>query len=259
MVAPATTPASKGKGAAGQSGDSWEVKIDTISDCGKAPEEIIINIDLLVKMKIDALMVEYPNIEWLAYLCGDGKDKHHVVDIHIPKQAVSATRVDDVECSEFNELNVIGVIHSHHGMGTGFSGTDHEWINQNHNISLVIAKSGVAGQCRWSTPCGCLKIVPVKVKVNYPDLGFDKKGFIKAGSEQISKKTYTAPTYVYGQGGYTPPATGLSKGQQAYVNGVSVKTPETKVWDTDDDKDVDVPKYSETQSLKDALDEAFPV
>ena len=40
--------------------------------------------------------------------------------------------------------------------------------NQNHNLSLVIAKNGVAGQYRWKTPCGGLKIVDAKVKVIYP-------------------------------------------------------------------------------------------
>jgi hypothetical protein len=256
MVVPATTTTKK-KGAAGQSGDSWEVKIDTISDCGKAPEEMIINIELLAKMKIDALMEKYPSIEWLAYLVGDGTDPLKVVDILIPQQTVTSTRVDDVVCPEFNQVPIIGVIHSHHGMGTGFSGTDHEWINQNHNISLVIAKNGVAGQCRWSTPCGCMKIVPVKVKVTYPDLGFDKDGFIKAGSEQISEKKYS----------YTPPVTptygaGLNPHQSSYVNGVSVKpATEAEAWNTGKDDGVtsdDAPEYSETQSLKDALDEAYP-
>jgi len=260
MVVPAITTECVKKGAEGQSGDSWEVKIDTITECGKAPAEMIINIDLLAKMKIDALMEKYPNIEWLAYLLGDGTDPLRVVDIFIPKQTVTTTRVDDVECPEFNDMKVIGVIHSHHGMGTGFSGTDHEWINQNHNISLVIAKTGVAGQCRWTTPCGCLKIVSVKVKVTYPDLGFDKEGFIKEGSEQINKKTYNyAGGYQTGQFYDPQGGNNFTPAQRTYVNGVSVKS---QVWDTgkedDDLNSDDEPKYSETQSLKDALDEAFP-
>ncbi len=259
MVVPAATQPKKNKGAAGQSGDSWEVKIDTITDCGKAPSEMIINIDLLAKMKIDALMEKYPAIEWLAYLVGDGKDALNVVDILIPEQTVTTTRVDDVVCPEFNQVPIIGVIHSHHGMGTGFSGTDHEWINQNHNISLVIAKNGVAGQCRWSTPCGAMKIIPVKVKVTYPDLGFDKDGFIKAGEEQINEKKYT--TYspgVYAGAGH------LNPHQASYVTGSSVKPDDGKgAWNTGKEADPDLnsddgPTYSETQSLKDALDEAYP-
>ena len=246
--------------------DSWEVKIDTISECGKAPNELIIKIDLLAKMKIDALMEKYPNIEWLAYLVGNGEDPHRVTDIFLPKQTVTSTRVDDIECPEFNDLKTIGVIHSHHGMGTGFSGTDHEWINQNHNISLVIAKNGVAGQCRWSTPCGALKIIPVKVKVIYPEIGFDKDAFIKAGEEKIGEKKYVAPvTYpngMYSGGHYNY---GLNAAQRTYAGSGSIKDLDKKdddAWHsnaTELNSDDEPSTYDETQSLKDALDEAFPV
>ncbi len=169
--------------------DTWEVKIDTINSCSKAPESIEITIDPIAKSKIDYLMSKFERTEWLAYLIGDGKNKYNVIDIFIPNQEVNSVNVDNVKCDEFNSLNVIGVIHSHHNMGNSFSHTDDEWINQNHDISLCISKSGINGHARWKTPCGSYKIVKVKVKLNI-SFNFDKDEFDKEIKEKIKKKVY---------------------------------------------------------------------
>ena len=128
----------------------WEVKVETV-ECSKAPKKVDVSLSPLAKSKIDILMKEYSNIEWLAYLVGDKDDPYVVEDIHVPAQKVTSVTVSNIECPEFNEIGCIGVIHSHHGMGNGFSGTDHEWLNQNHNISLCISKGGIAGQVRHKT------------------------------------------------------------------------------------------------------------
>ena len=189
--------------------ECWEVEVDTVKACSKAPEDLTIWVELLAKVKIDALMEKYPNIEWLAYLIGDPEnDPYTVTDIFIPKQVVTGTSVTDVICPEFNNLSTIGVIHSHHGMGNGFSGTDHAFVNQNHNISLVIAKDGIAGQARWTTPCGALKIITVAVKPKI-EIDFDKEGFLKE-TENIDEKKYEW------KGGQT-------EAQKKYVNGKSIK------------------------------------
>lgn len=167
--------------------DEWEVELDIVNDCGKAPESIVVWIMPEAKMKIDALMARYPRIEWLAYLLGDAEN-NIIKDIWVPKQRVTATSVDQIRCPEFNRLNTIGVMHSHHGMGNGFSGTDHEWINQNHDISLCIANSGIAGQVRWKTPCGSMKIVPCTVKLKF-DIDFDAATFIDMAENNINKPT----------------------------------------------------------------------
>jgi hypothetical protein len=142
------------------------------------------------------LMKKYPNIEWLAYLLGDKNEPYIVKDLFIPQQSVTATSVTNIVCPEFNNLPVIGVIHSHHGMGNGFSGTDHEWINQNHDISLCIAKSGIAGQVRVKTPCGALKIVSAKVIVRFPKINYDFEGWMKESTEKIGTIKYQ--TYLNG-------------------------------------------------------------
>jgi proteasome lid subunit RPN8/RPN11 len=181
--------------------DSWEVEIDCVEACSKAPDKINIWFYPLAKRKVDTLMKEYSNIEWLAYLLGK-KGTRDVEDIFIPDQSISVARVDDVECEEYNNLSVIGVVHSHHTMGHNFSSTDHDWINQNHNISIVISHSGLSGQFRYKTPCGAFKIIEVNVRLKI-DLEFDDEKFIESVKTKLVKKTYTTPLYGdYGGGVY---------------------------------------------------------
>ena len=252
----------------------WEIEIECVDACSKAPEEVIIWICPLAKVKIDALMEKFPNIEWFSYLLGkkpDEKDNRTIVeDIYIPKQTVTATSVDEIDAPDFNKLPVIGALHSHHGMGNGFSGTDHKYVNGNHNISLVISKDGVAGQVRWQTPCGALKIVDAKVKP-LMEVDFDKDSFLKTETEKIGKKTYsyTPATHVgsgvdYGVGRVFPQ---LNDQEQDLIN-------ELDNMDADNDaaidksgndaynKSVNKPTskeewVNEDQSLTDALKEAF--
>jgi proteasome lid subunit RPN8/RPN11 len=132
-------------------------------------------------------------MEWLAYLLGD-KESMIVKDIFVPEQSASSALVDDVECAEFNNLSVIGVMHSHHGMGTGFSGTDHKYVNQNHDISLVVAHSGIAGQVRSKVPCGALMITEAKVKLRFSVDGFEADKFISKVKPNIKKKVYSYVT-----------------------------------------------------------------
>jgi len=177
--------------------DTWEVKIETISECGKAPNEIKILIDPIVKGKIDHLMKKFSGTEWLAYLIGNDEDKNRVVDIFIPNQVVNSVNVKNVHCDEYNKLNIIGVIHSHHSMGNSFSHTDDEWINQNHDISLCISKSGINGHVRYKLPCGAYKIINAKVIINI-NSSFDTKEFDEVIDEKIKKETFNYGVYSYG-------------------------------------------------------------
>jgi len=172
--------------------DDWEVKLDVVKECGKISDNgaSIVWIEPLAKVKIDALMGEYKSQEWLAYLLGNKEDMT-VKDIFIPEQAATSVRVDDIECEEFNNMPVIGVIHSHHGMGTGFSGTDNTYINQNHDISLVVAHTGIAGQVRSKVPCGALMITDAKIKLKLNIDDFDKEKFLEKAKANIKKPSYS--------------------------------------------------------------------
>lgn len=230
--------------------EAWETEIDCVDSCSNAPENIVIWMRPVVKEKIDFLMKKFRSIEWLAYLIG--KD-FIVEDIFIPSQRVSSARVDDVDCPEFNDLEVMGVMHSHHGMGTGFSGTDHEWINQNHDISIVIANTGAAGQVRWKTPCGSIKIVDASVKLKL-DTGVDLESFEKDVDEKI-KQGFVRQVY---QGHHN---TGFQvAGQKTFAPGVAISS---RTMPNNDDKDSwntkeDDPKelnFTEEKTLAEELEE----
>lgn len=145
--------------------DCWESGLEQIKNCDKAPKEIIVYLKPNVKKKIDILMDKYPHREWLAYLVGD-KTKNIVEDIFFPKQKATSGNVDDIVFP--NNISVIGVIHSHHSMSHGFSPTDDEYINGNHDISICVSHNGIGGNVRWNTPCGCKKTVTAKIKIWWP-------------------------------------------------------------------------------------------
>jgi len=172
---------------------SWEAKIETMTECGKAPSEIIVWFSPIVKLKIDRLMEVMGNIEWLGYLIGD-KETYTVTNIWIPSQKVTSTSVNNVECPEYNELSVIGVIHSHHNMGSTFSVTDDEWINQNHGISMCVSKDDIKGHVRWKTPCGGLKFIKAISKLKMGVI-LEKDKFDKVIKDNIKKQIYTTPLY----------------------------------------------------------------
>lgn len=242
------------------SSESWEVEIDCVTECSKAPEEITVWMKPLVKEQIEALMKEYSNIEWLAYLIGEWKDSKTplVKELFIPEQKVSSASVNNIRCPEHNDLNVIGVIHSHHTMGHSFSQVDADWINQNHNISLVVSHSGMDGQVRFKTPCGSLMTVKAKTKLWY-DIDFDSKDFIKKAKEKI--KRYTATNnYAGGYGGYGGGYYDNGKwtqGQKSYMNGKSVK-PDWKN-DESSEPDVDDINNNDAAAKAKAEDEAWEV
>ena len=120
-----------------------------------------IYLEQLADEKIKKLQSYYPTLEWLAYLVGEVDHEEQeviVTDLIIPdSQHVTSVNVHDVEYS-WNEGKIIcGVIHSHHGMGAFFSGTDDAYINQNHDVSIVVStspQSPIQGQVRVKAPCG---------------------------------------------------------------------------------------------------------
>jgi proteasome lid subunit RPN8/RPN11 len=185
---------------------TWEVKLDCVKECSKAPKEVVISLKPIVKMKIDALMNKYKNQEWLGYYIGK-PGEYIVYDLVIPEQKASGASVNNVNFSVPEGMSIIGVVHSHHNMFNDFSSTDHEWINQNHNISTVVTHQNSKTQVRVKTSCGAFIIVPGKLKVVY-DIEFDEEKFIKESDNKINPPTVT-PTnvgedfgnfYGYGEG-----------------------------------------------------------
>mgnify|MGYP001585221071 CR=1 FL=1 len=120
--------------------------------------------------KIQQLMHHFTSSEWLAYLSGrwDGKSDIIVVDdIMVPEQVAGASSVQEVK--EAPPHGTIGVIHSHVQMGAFFSGTDTHYINDNHDISIVVSKKTGDTQLsfksvvRKTVACGASMIMELPV------------------------------------------------------------------------------------------------
>lgn len=152
----------------------WDVteELDCVTACSKAPQKTYVFMSSVARKKINLFMKWAGSQEWLAYLVGEFIDEKtvNVMDITLPNQNANSTLVSKVICEDYNKLSIVGVIHSHHDMGhgsaenPGFSGHDNEFINSNHNVSLLVAKKGIAGHVRTKTPCGAFIKVNATIK-----------------------------------------------------------------------------------------------
>lgn len=175
--------------------DYWESNIKVIERCSLV-SPLTVKINIVAKIKIDALMEKYKKREWLAYLIGD-KEKNYVKDIIFPKQIATTAHVTPKEFPQ--NKNLIGVIHSHHTMGHNFSNTDAEFINQNHHMSIVVSSTGYSGTIRTNTPCGCVINVPLKIEIDY-GVNVDIVSFLTEVEGKMlepEKPAITGPKYEY--------------------------------------------------------------
>lgn len=183
-----------------QKKDFWEVEQECVSSCGKIDKSIDVFMNYRSRKKAMLYMKWAGAREWLAYLIGFKKGKgYYVTDLFLPDQRTSATLVDKVEADNYNELKIIGVIHSHHEMGAGdaerpsFSGHDAAFINSNHNLSLLAGRDRetggfkIVGIARNVTPCGAF----VQVKANVKAFSDDPEE--KGWKDEFVEKTMSAP------------------------------------------------------------------
>jgi hypothetical protein len=171
------TPADPAVNRSASNDDYWEVPLpDCVTACSKVDQSVDVFMSKCARVKAMHFMKWAKHREWLAYLVGEKVEQGYVVtDLYLPDQRTSATLVDKVNANEYNKLNIVGVIHSHHDMGAGdedspsFSGHDAEFINSNHNLSLLAGnkKGGgfkIVGIARITTPCGGLMKIKATVK-----------------------------------------------------------------------------------------------
>jgi len=174
----------------------WDSGIKIIKTCGHINvSKYHIEFHLLAHKKIEKLKKVYPNLEWLAYLVGSVDHDNHkvsVTDLVIPdSQKVTGTSVYNVEYnweSLADNKVIIGVIHSHNTMGAFFSGTDDAYINQNHDVSIVVSTAAgreIKAQVRVKTLCNSYILAEnIEFSVKYPQL-FDESEFESELSEKI--------------------------------------------------------------------------
>lgn len=188
----------------------WDAGIEILSSCDKmkAPQYHI-EFCLLARQKINKLKAYYPRLEWLAYLVGvvdRENNKVTVEDLVIPdSQQVTTASVYNVEYGWGvlpDGKQIIGVIHSHHAMGAFFSGTDDAYINQNHDVSIVVATAKgreIKSQVRVKVPCGSYILAEdITYSVKYPQV-LDEDAFEAEFKDKI--KTYTPIVTYVGYGG----------------------------------------------------------
>ena len=171
----------------------------------KAPT---VYLEPIPRNKIQLLMTEYKNQEWLAYLTGriSEDDNIFVEDIVVPPH--KEVGVASAEAEPFHTPeNCVGFIHSHHSMGAFHSITDQDYVDKNYPVSITIARNGqnelVFDTVSYQkTPCG--KGITLKSVVKYvqPQPLYDKESFIKQAKGNIDKGKKTIPvTYRYAHRG----------------------------------------------------------
>lgn len=189
----------------------WDAGIEILNhSCSKVNvPQYHIEFALLAHQKINKLKSYFPHLEWLAYLVGVVNHTEHrvtVEDLVIPdSQQVTGASVYNVEYSWAvlpEGKAIIGVIHSHHTMGAFFSGTDDAYINQNHDVSIVVATAKgreIKSQIRVKVPCGAYVLAEdITYSVKYPQV-LDEAEFEASFKDKIH--TYT-PVVTYVNHGY---------------------------------------------------------
>jgi len=168
--------------------DEWETDLRIYHECPfKSSSKIIaVPISLLITLRRIERMT---NNEFLMYC--DCEEKEGVIIVnncHFPRQEVTTASVDVEEPS----LKPV-VIHRHPRGVHGFSGTDYEYINANHRISLLFVDGKIRkGVITEKMPCGIYMYVPI----NDDDIIyiFDKidvdEDLIKQFNENVKVKVY---------------------------------------------------------------------
>ena len=148
-----------------------------------------VSMDFIVMQKALAMTQEMGSKEWLGYLKGfPTEDGFHVDDILVPKQTVSSADVDEIE--RVVDTDIVGTIHSHHNMGTFFSGTDHDYIGGNNPVMIVIdSKGNTKCAVRAKLQCGNYILLEAELTVLYAD-NPEIKEFIAANKDKITEKVY---------------------------------------------------------------------
>jgi hypothetical protein len=192
-------------------GEGLLFKLDykEIKSCELFPNNPVIYLTQAVNAQIIAISHSWKE-EWLGYLKGtvDMKNlKAIVTSIHVPEQEVSSASVD-VEAKDVpGGADIIGTVHSHHTMGSFFSGTDTGSIARHHTLCLVYSyKDGIKALFRVDLPCGHFKPTEADIEVLRPEV---PKTFLEKVLAKIKKKVY--PTY---NQGYTPGAGAAYNGYQ---------------------------------------------
>ena len=175
--------------------DSGLADIPEIKACSEV-EKPLIRMTLTVLKKINLLMQEYESLEWAADLIGhkdESKNEITISDIAVFKQDVDFASVVRTDYTDSEDH--IGVIHSHHSMGSKFSHIDDEYVNSNHDLSAVVSFAegplslDVNITHRTRTNCGkFIRHNDLSWMLDYVSKDFDEDAFLANAKEKIVEK-----------------------------------------------------------------------
>ena len=167
----------------------WESNI-CISKDDKCPHveahNSLVHIPYNIWHKISMLTADL-DTEWLGYLhAAQTEDGSWLVsDITVPDQEVTGATVKPT-ATVFSE----GVVHSHVDMAVFFSGIDDDFLNENHEFSIVVNKKGESkAVCRLKLPCGSLTLVDAKIQIDMP-VSPDATAFIEEAKKHITEEVF---------------------------------------------------------------------
>ena len=136
-------------------------------------------------LKLRYLQDKFKDVEFLVYGNATKIDNFSYVldDIVVPEQVVGPVSVDNI----LTKGNYNCVLHKHPGNSTGFSGTDEQYINSNHDFSIVICNdsklNNINGMASIQIECG--RYMKAKLDINVVIPTSKDEAFIKSAGENI--------------------------------------------------------------------------
>ncbi len=110
------------------------------------------------------------------------ENTYRICEIIIPEQEVTSVSVDYKEGN-----HAFGVIHKHPAGLQSFSGIDNDYINSNHDMSVLVTDTSITGTARIKTPCGCIMQTELTIlieEIENPEIS----EFITQAKERIKEK-----------------------------------------------------------------------
>ena len=191
--------------------EEWDSEDDTqitMKPCPAVNPTIKIPRDIYLIMKHIVLKAS-PN-EVLMYMDAEkqGDDTYRVTRVWVPRQVVSET---SVEVKDEDASAAPGVAHSHPFTTShaSFSGTDDEYINRNHDFSILFNGDGEITEAymRLTLPCGRKVVMPAEVEIQDEFEEVAKEEAARLLKGKIRRKRYVSPYlsyYGYGYYDYEP-------------------------------------------------------
>lgn len=136
-------------------------------------------------LKLRYLQDKFKDVEFLVYGNARKIDNldYLIDDIVIPEQVVGAASVDNIKI----EGNYNTVIHKHPGNVIGFSSIDEEYVNANHDFSIIIGNdtklSSIKGIASIQIDCG--RYMKAKLDIDVVIPGSKDEEFIKSAKDKV--------------------------------------------------------------------------